>query len=45
LKGDYEIRDLWQKKDIGSTDKIFEAELPSHDVIVVRLTPAEKDTK
>jgi alpha-galactosidase len=38
----YQIRDLWQKKDIGSTDKEFTADLPSHDVVLVKLTPAKK---
>jgi alpha-galactosidase len=42
LKGSYEIRDLWKKKNIGSTDKTFEAGLPSHDVILVKLAPAKQ---
>lgn len=41
LKGRYEIRDLWRKKDIGSTNKTFEGKLPSLDVILVKLTPAK----
>jgi alpha-galactosidase len=44
LKGSYEIRDLWKKKNIGSTDKEFKGEMASHDVILVKLTPA-KQTK
>ncbi|MBN1763894.1 MAG: glycoside hydrolase family 27 protein [Sedimentisphaerales bacterium] len=35
------IRDLWQKKDIGKTDKDFKATLPSHDVILLKLTPVK----
>jgi alpha-galactosidase len=38
----YQIRDLWQKKDIGYTDKEFTADLPSHDVILVKLTLTKK---
>lgn len=33
----YKIRDLWLKKDIGNTEKILMAEIPSHDVIMLRL--------
>ncbi|HVN47513.1 MAG TPA: glycoside hydrolase family 27 protein [Bacteroidota bacterium] len=34
----YSIRNLWMKKNIGTTNKILKAELPSHDVLVVRLS-------
>jgi alpha-galactosidase len=40
----YKIRDLWAKKDIGTTEKIFDAEVPGHDVIMLRLI-AHKDSK
>jgi len=33
----YTIRDLWAKKVIGSTDKVLKTNLPSHDVLMVRL--------
>ena len=39
LKGEYEIRDLWQKKDLGKTNKNFLRELPSHDAILLKLSP------
>ena len=39
LKGTYRVRDVWGKKDIGKTDVGFEAGLPGHDVILVRLRP------
>jgi alpha-galactosidase len=39
LKGDYRIRDLWQKKDLGRTAKDFTAEIASHDVLLVKLSP------
>jgi alpha-galactosidase len=39
VKGSYEIRDLWQKKVIGSTDKNFAGKLPAHNVILLKLTP------
>ncbi|MCX7797062.1 MAG: glycoside hydrolase family 27 protein [Melioribacter sp.] len=38
----YQIRDLWLKKDIGTTEKIFYAVIPSHDVIMLRLKPKKK---
>jgi alpha-galactosidase len=33
----YGIRDLWTKKDLGSTEKPLNAELPGHDVLMLRL--------
>ena len=33
----FTIRDLWAKKVIGSTDKVLKTNLPSHDVLMVRL--------
>ncbi|RQW07082.1 glycoside hydrolase family 27 protein [candidate division KSB1 bacterium] len=35
----YSIRDLWAKKAVGTTDKPFSAQLPGHDVIMLRLRP------
>ncbi len=34
----YNVRDLWLKKDVGTTDEIFKAEVPAHDVVMVRLS-------
>jgi alpha-galactosidase len=34
----YKIRDVWKKKDIGTTKKIFKTEVPPHDVVMLRLT-------
>jgi alpha-galactosidase len=34
----YRIRDLWLKKDAGTTKKILKAELQSHDVLLLKLT-------
>jgi len=45
LEGKYKIRDLWQKKDIGKTKKDFKAQIPSHDVIMLKLTPTKKGEK
>jgi alpha-galactosidase len=39
LKGDYRIRDLWRKKDLGITSKDLDAEVAPHDVLLVRLSP------
>ena len=35
----YSIRNLWTKKDEGNTQKPLKATLPSHDVIMLKLTP------
>jgi alpha-galactosidase len=34
----YNIRDLWAKKPIGKTDKPLKADIPGHDVLMVRLS-------
>lgn len=34
----YRIRNTWQKKDAGTTDRPFKASIPSHDVVVLRLS-------
>jgi alpha-galactosidase len=41
LKGTYQIRDLWKKADIGSTNKKFVGNLSPHDVFLVKFTPAK----
>jgi alpha-galactosidase len=38
-KSTFQIRDLWQKKNLGKTDKQFYATIESHDVLLVKLTP------
>ena len=40
LNGTFQIRDLWQKKDIGSTQKEFVSLSPSHDIVMLKLTPS-----
>jgi len=42
LKGDYRIRDLWLKKDLGMSDKDFTAEIAPHDVVLVKLSPVRQ---
>ena len=42
LTGEYEIRDLWKKQNIGTTAKAFEGKIDPLDVIVVKLTPVKK---
>ena len=34
----YSLRNLWSKKDIGNTRKPFEASVPGHDVLMLRLS-------
>ncbi len=43
LTGNYEIRDLWKKKNVGTIDKNFEGKVDALDVILVKLTPVKKD--
>jgi alpha-galactosidase len=37
-KTTYSLRDLWAKKDLGTTKDILTAEVPGHDVLVLKLT-------
>jgi alpha-galactosidase len=41
LKGTFHIRDLWQKKITGKTDRNFSADIPSHDVVLLKLSPTK----
>ena len=34
----FTLRNVWTKKDTGTTDNVFTAVVPSHDVIMLRLT-------
>lgn len=36
---DYSLRDVWERKDLGTTEKTTIARVPSHGVILLRLTP------
>ena len=37
-KTSYKLRDLWAHKDVGTTQKTFKQTIPSHDVVMLRLT-------
>ena len=37
-KTSYKLRDLWAHKDAGTTQKAFKQTIPSHDVVMLRLT-------
>jgi len=39
IKGKQTIRDLWRQKDVVVTDDTFEAEVASHGVVLIKLTP------
>jgi alpha-galactosidase len=41
LKGSFRIRDLWQRRDIGRSDKEFTARIPTHDVLLLKFSPAK----
>jgi alpha-galactosidase len=34
------LRDLWAKKDLGRVKGTYSAEVPAHDIVMLRLTPA-----
>jgi alpha-galactosidase len=36
----FDLRDLWLKKNMGTTAKSFIQDIPSHDVIVLKMKPA-----
>ena len=37
----YNVRDLWAKKDLGTTEKDYTGNVVTHDVALFRLTPAK----
>lgn len=37
-KQTFKIRDLWTKKDLGDTNSVLKTSVPSHDVVMFRLT-------
>jgi len=39
IRGKHRIRDLWRQKDIGVFKDSFEAKVPRHGVVLVRLFP------
>jgi alpha-galactosidase len=41
LKGEYKVRDLWLKKDIGTTNENFTGSVGSHDVVLFKLSPVK----
>jgi alpha-galactosidase len=41
LNGKFQIRDIWDKKDIGTNEKDFTKHLESHDVAFLRLKPTK----
>jgi len=42
LQGEFAVRDLWAKKDLGTTREKCTGRVESHDVMLFRLTPARK---
>jgi len=40
LKGNQKVRDLWRQKDLGKFKDKFEATVPRHGVVLVRIWPA-----
>lgn len=39
LKGDYKVRDIWNKKDLGTTAQDYNGAADKHDVVFFRLAP------
>jgi alpha-galactosidase len=42
IKGPQMVRDLWRQKNLGSRSGNFEATVPSHGVVLVKITPEAK---
>jgi hypothetical protein len=38
----YALRDLWTKQNLGTTKDVLNAEVPSHDVLMIRLEKLRK---
>jgi alpha-galactosidase len=41
LTGKLKVRDLWRQKDLGKFSDKFEASVPKHGVVLVRIWPAK----
>ncbi|MBN1505879.1 MAG: NPCBM/NEW2 domain-containing protein [Sedimentisphaerales bacterium] len=41
VKGKVRVRDLWRQKDLGTFESSFQAPIPRHGVVLVRLFPAQ----
>jgi len=42
LAGNQVARDLWRQKDLGSFDGIFTTSVPTHGVVLIKLTPVRQ---
>ena len=42
LGGDCSVRDIWDKREAGTTKQVFKKQLDPHDVAVLRLKPLKK---
>ena len=45
IKGPQVVRDLWRQKDLGTFDGEFVTEVPSHGVLLIKITPSDKVPK
>ena len=41
VSGKQTVRDLWRQKDLGEFADQFEAKVPRHGVVLVRITPVQ----
>lgn len=41
-KETFKIKDVWSKKELGDTKKALKASVPSHDVLMLRLSLGKK---
>ena len=39
----YNLKNLWTGKDAGTTQQLLNSEIPSHDVLMLRLSPVQTD--
>jgi hypothetical protein len=45
INGKYTVRDLWEKKDKGTTESVLSSRVNIHGAKIFTLTPLEKFTK
>ena len=41
LSGKQQVRDLWRQKDLPAADEKFQATVPRHGVVLVKLRPSK----
>ena len=45
LSGKQQVRDLWRQEELGSFDQLYSAQVPSHGVVMLKMSHSKMKTK